>query len=118
MRKRQFLFFIFLGGRAGVIPSRTTDFAEFVRKVKGKEYQAMHPAKLTFQALRIHLNEEFAQLEKGMRAALKTLAVGGKLGIITWKHSESIHELTSPELYQLQQQVIRKCRGHGVPVGL
>jgi hypothetical protein len=42
---------------------------------------------MTFQALRIHLNKEFEQLQEGIRASLKTLKTGGKLGIITWKHS-------------------------------
>ena len=51
-------------------------------------YQAMHPAKMTFQALRIHINREFEELKRGMTSALKCLKPGGKLGIITWKHSE------------------------------
>ena len=33
---------------------------------KGKEYQAMHSAKMTFQALRIHVNREFHELKRGM----------------------------------------------------
>ena len=48
----------------------------------------MHSAKMTFQALRIHLNREFDELRRGMASALKCLRPGGKLGIITWKHSE------------------------------
>ena len=70
------------------LPKRTSEFAEFVRQVKGKEYQLMHPAKLAFQALRIHLNLEFAELRRGMHSALHALQEGGRLGIITWKHSE------------------------------
>lgn len=34
----------------GGLPSRTREFAALVASVKGREYQAMHPAKLTFQA--------------------------------------------------------------------
>ena len=48
----------------------------------------MHPAKLTFQALRVHLNREFDELTKGMRAAFTLLQDGGRIGVLTWKHSE------------------------------
>ena len=33
----------------GGIPNRTREFAALVAAAKGKEYQAMHPAKMTFQ---------------------------------------------------------------------
>jgi 16S rRNA (cytosine1402-N4)-methyltransferase len=36
----------------------------------------------------MHINDEFGQLRAGMRAAFKLLAPGGRMGIITWKHSE------------------------------
>merc|ERR1712060_544075 len=57
---------------------------------KGKETsgQVMHPAKMTFQALRIHLNDEFEEMRKGMRAAFKLVGEGGRIGLITWKFSE------------------------------
>ena len=48
----------------------------------------MHAAKLTFQALRIHLNDEFGELRRGMRAACELLGDNGRLGLLTWKHSE------------------------------
>eukprot|EP00966_Prymnesium_polylepis_P332493 7387990-Prymnesium_polylepis.1 len=48
----------------------------------------MHPAKMTFQALRIHLNEEFDEMRKGMRAAFSMVGEGGRIGLITWKFSE------------------------------
>ena len=34
----------------GKLPARTREFAALVASAKGKEYQAMHPAKLAFQA--------------------------------------------------------------------
>ena len=43
----------------------------------------MHPAKLTFQALRIHLNQEFDEMRRGMRAAMEILCDGGALGVLT-----------------------------------
>mmetsp|Transcript_21770 Transcript_21770/g.45981 ORF Transcript_21770/g.45981 Transcript_21770/m.45981 type:complete len:556 (-) Transcript_21770:297-1964(-) len=72
----------------GLLPRRTKEFAALVARAKGVEYQSMHPAKLTFQALRIHLNDEFGELRKGLQAAFELLKPGGRLGIITWKHSE------------------------------
>lgn len=48
----------------------------------------MHPAKLTFQGIRIHLNQEFEEFQRGMEGALACLSDGGRLGVITWKHSE------------------------------
>jgi len=70
------------------LPRTTKDFASLVADAKGIEYQQMHPAKLTFQGLRIHLNKEFEELRLGMHASLKCLRDGGVLGIITWKHTE------------------------------
>jgi len=52
--------------RDGSLPTRTAAFAQLVAKAKGKEYQKMHPAKMTFQALRIHVNREFHELKRGM----------------------------------------------------
>ena len=41
----------------GTLPDRTREFADMVVRAKGKEYQAMHPSKLTFQSLRVHINQ-------------------------------------------------------------
>eukprot|EP00929_Paragymnodinium_shiwhaense_P048690 TRINITY_DN24587_c0_g1_i1.p1 TRINITY_DN24587_c0_g1~~TRINITY_DN24587_c0_g1_i1.p1 ORF type:complete len:786 (-),score=191.56 TRINITY_DN24587_c0_g1_i1:181-2538(-) len=79
---------ICLARTQGTLPTRTKEFAAFVTQAKGKEYQAMHPAKLTFQALRIYVNDEFAELRNGMKAGFGILAEGGRLGLLTWKHSE------------------------------
>ena len=70
------------------LPRRTREFASLVAEAKGKEYQAMHPAKLAFQALRVHLNDEFGEARAGLRAAFDLLDDGGRIGVITWKHSE------------------------------
>ena len=77
-----------LAARAGTLPGRTRPFAELVARAKGKEYQNMHPAKMAFQALRIHLNQEFEEMGRGMSGALALLNDGGRLGLLTWKHSE------------------------------
>eukprot|EP00930_Biecheleria_cincta_P085859 TRINITY_DN75226_c0_g1_i1.p1 TRINITY_DN75226_c0_g1~~TRINITY_DN75226_c0_g1_i1.p1 ORF type:complete len:816 (-),score=146.20 TRINITY_DN75226_c0_g1_i1:24-2417(-) len=79
---------ICLARSRGALPKRTREFAALVAQAKGKEYQPMHPAKMTFQALRIHLNDEFGEMRRGMQAAFKLMGEGGRIGLITWKHSE------------------------------
>lgn len=79
---------IYVAAKRGKLPRRTREFAGLVAAAKGKEYQPMHPAKLTFQALRIHLNDEFGEMRNGMASAFRLLGEGGRIGLITWKHSE------------------------------
>lgn len=47
-----------------------------------------HPAKRTFQAIRIEVNQELAVLEKTIDAAIDTLREGGRLCIITFHSLE------------------------------
>jgi 16S rRNA (cytosine1402-N4)-methyltransferase len=51
---------------SGGLPNRTRAFASFIEQVKTRDYQGMHPAKLVFQALRIHINDEFGELRRGL----------------------------------------------------
>lgn len=66
---------------------RTSQLAEVVaRAVRGKPGQ--HPATRTFQALRIHVNDELGQLEAGLNAAIEVLKPGGKLVVVTFHSLE------------------------------
>ncbi len=47
-----------------------------------------HPAKRTFQAIRIEVNGELAILEKAVRDGVELLAKGGRMGIITFHSLE------------------------------
>lgn len=47
-----------------------------------------HPARKTFQAIRIEVNDEFNALEEGIRKALKLLKVGGRLLVISFHSKE------------------------------
>lgn len=66
---------------------RTAQLAEIVaRAVRGKPGQ--HPATKTFQALRIHVNDELGELQRGLEAATSILKPGGKLVVVTFHSLE------------------------------
>ena len=65
----------------------TTQLAEIVRGAVGFR-KAGHPARKTFQALRIYLNDELGALEDFLEAAARVLAPGGRLVVISFHSME------------------------------
>jgi 16S rRNA (cytosine1402-N4)-methyltransferase len=66
--------------------TRTRQLAELCRMAYPRGRQAIHPATRTFQALRIAVNEELAQLEQVIPKAAGLLKAGGR-GVIISFHS-------------------------------
>ncbi|QPH53009.1 16S rRNA (cytosine(1402)-N(4))-methyltransferase RsmH [Pontivivens ytuae] len=71
------------------IPDSTLALAEIVASVLPKQKPGQpHPATRTFQALRIAVNEELAELVRGLLAAEEMLVEGGKLVVVTFHSLE------------------------------
>ncbi len=67
----------------------TLELAEIVKEnVPQKVRRDGHPARKTFQAIRIAVNRELDVLEKGLAAAFKLLSSGGRLCVITFHSLE------------------------------
>jgi 16S rRNA (cytosine1402-N4)-methyltransferase len=67
---------------------RTTQLAEMIVRVARSTERHKHPATRVFQALRIHVNRELAELEAGLQAALERLAPQGRLAVISFHSLE------------------------------
>ena len=77
-----------VAARASVPLTTTRQLADLVAKTIGHRERNKHPATRTFQALRIHVNDELGQLEHGLEAAAKRLKPGGRLAVISFHSLE------------------------------
>ena len=66
---------------------KTSDLITLIKRVY-PERAAKHPAKKTFQAIRIEVNRELEVLENAMSKATELLKVSGRLAIITFHSLE------------------------------
>jgi 16S rRNA (cytosine1402-N4)-methyltransferase len=69
---------------------RTLELAELVSRVLGPAAarQPIHPATRTFQALRIHVNDELGELSRALEAATRVLKAQGRLAVVSFHSLE------------------------------
>ncbi|MBF0194033.1 MAG: 16S rRNA (cytosine(1402)-N(4))-methyltransferase RsmH [Magnetococcales bacterium] len=80
----------------------TAQLAQLAQRVIPNHKRAIHPATKIFQALRIAVNGELDQLQKGIDAAINALGNKGRLGVI------SFHSLED----RIVKQTFKKVTSH------
>jgi 16S rRNA (cytosine1402-N4)-methyltransferase len=64
--------------------TRTGELAEMIKEANPAWERDKHPATRAFQGIRIFINDELGELERGLEQALKMLKVGGRLVVISF----------------------------------
>ncbi len=99
-----------------IVQARPIDSAEkladVIEKAIGRRGK-IHPATLTFQALRIAVNDELGSLEKVLPQAVELLKSGGRLAIISF---HSLEDRSVKEFFREQSQVYLSQKSD--PLGL
>src|SRR5208282_5735999 len=83
---------------------RTVELAAIVRGAVPRPEPGLDPATRTFQALRIAVNDELGELDRGLVAAEQLLIPGGRLAVV------SFHSLEDRRVKQFLQ-----LRNEGAP---
>lgn len=68
--------------------TRTGQLAAIVRRVVRKSKDGIDPATRTFQGLRIFVNDELGEVDRGLIGAEKLLAPGGRLAVVSFHSLE------------------------------
>jgi 16S rRNA (cytosine1402-N4)-methyltransferase len=68
--------------------TRTTQLAGLIRRIVKKSKDGIDPATRTFQALRIHVNDELGELTRGLKASEQLLSPGGRLAVVSFHSLE------------------------------
>ena len=96
--------------RRSIQPFETTeDLASVVAAANPAWEKHKHPATRTFQALRIHVNRELADLDELLEKVIDLLAVGGRLVVI------SFHSIEDRRVKTFMR---REARGRELPRGV
>ena len=66
----------------------TSELAGLLRRIIPRSKDGIDPATRTFQALRIHVNDELGQIERALEASLKVLKPGGRLVVVSFHSLE------------------------------
>jgi 16S rRNA (cytosine1402-N4)-methyltransferase len=87
--------------RTGPLESTAELAALIARAVRTRE-PGKHPATRTFQALRMLINDELGQLERGLSGAVEVLAAQGRLAVISF---HSLEDRAVKRFMQRESQV-------------
>jgi 16S rRNA (cytosine1402-N4)-methyltransferase len=68
--------------------TRTSELAALVARCVRTREAGKHPATRTFQALRMYINDELGQMQRGLEQALQLLGAGGRLVAISFHSLE------------------------------
>lgn len=79
---------IIAGRQQGTTLGTTRQLAQIVARVVRTRDFEQDPATRTFQAIRIHVNQELADLEEGLNMSLSLLKTGGRLVVISFHSLE------------------------------
>jgi len=74
--------------RAEAPIERTSQLADIVRRVVPKSKDGIDPATRTFQALRLYVNDELGELDRGLVAAERLLRPSGRLAVVSFHSLE------------------------------
>ena len=93
---------------------RTLELSRVVEKAVGgpkykKGKRQIHGATRTFQALRIYVNDELGELRRGLEAAERILAPGGRLCVVTF---HSLEDRIVKEFFKLKSGDISRGSRH------
>jgi 16S rRNA (cytosine1402-N4)-methyltransferase len=77
-----------VAARATAPIDRTLQLAEIVRNAIPRSKDGIDPATRTFMALRLHVNDELGELERGLAAAEQLLRPGGRLAVVSFHSLE------------------------------
>ena len=77
-----------VAARAGGTIATTRQLAEIVASAVRTREQGQHPATRSFQAIRIHVNQELAELSLVLPQAVAALRPGGRLAVISFHSLE------------------------------
>ena len=92
--------------------TRTGMLAELVRRVVARSKDGIDPATRTFQALRIYVNDEMGELERGLNAAEILLRPGGRLSVVSF---HSLEDRQAKEFLQGRSGTAAKPSRHLPP---
>jgi len=97
-------------------PIETTDeLSRIVSGALGSRRGGAHPARRTFQALRLAVNEELEELQRALPIAVQALAPGGRLVVIAYHSLEDRivkrFFVETPELQVITRKPIRPTTG-------